>query len=90
MKSALPQRTDPTGAHSPLERQNITESTSRTRSRTSQFRAAAALKTRAPSKCTRRPWEWARWATAAVYSAVSGAPSQRLWVFSRQTRRLRG
>ena len=41
---------DPTGAHSPLDKQNITESKGRASSATSRFIAVAALNMRAPSR----------------------------------------
>ena len=43
---------DPTGAPSPFDKQNITESAGPARSRTGRFRWQAALKMRAPSMCT--------------------------------------
>src|SRR5215470_14983386 len=64
--SREPHTREPTGAASPLERQKVMESTERAKSATGRSRATAALKMRAPSRCTATPWAWAAAATAAV------------------------
>ena len=48
----MPSNIDPTGAPSPFDKQNITESTGRARSATVSPSAVAALKMRAPSRWT--------------------------------------
>jgi hypothetical protein len=55
MRSFGPARIDPAGAPSPFERQNISVSAEAAISRTGIPSAAAALKIRAPSMCTRTP-----------------------------------
>ncbi len=50
MNSFEPANIEPTGALRPLERQNITESTSLARKTGLIFKAIAALNIRAPSK----------------------------------------
>jgi len=47
------------GAASPLETQNVTESASAAKSRAGRLSATAALKRRAPSRCTGTPAPWA-------------------------------
>src|SRR5262245_23521714 len=88
--SREPQTRDPTGAASPLERQKVMESTGRAKSATGRPRATAALKMRAPSRCTATPWAWAAAATGPISSGVQHEPPCRLWVFSRQTRPVAG
>src|SRR5262245_41324946 len=72
--SGRPQITEPTGAPRPFERQNVTVSTSRVKSRASRRRATAALKRRAPSRWTGTPAPWATAATAAISSGVQQVP----------------
>ena len=50
MNSREPQRIDPTGAQSPLLRQNVTESTCSQSSAGARASATAALNSRAPSR----------------------------------------
>src|SRR6266850_1359484 len=85
MNSAEPQITEPTGADSPFDTQNVTESTGRAKSAAGRFRATAALNSRAPSRCTGTPASWATAATAAISSGVQQVPPWRLCVFSMQT-----
>ena len=86
MNSAGPQTTEPTGAPRPFETQKVTESTSRAKSRAGRPSATAALKSRAPSRCTGTAAPWATAATAAISSGVQHVPPCRLWVFSTHTR----
>ena len=77
-----PQSTDPTGAASPLDRQNMTVSAGAASSRGAVPSATAAFQMRAPSMCTRSPPDCAI-AQRAVISAVSiGAPDNAMYVFS--------
>ena len=55
MKAREPTSIEPTGAPSPFEKQNITESKPWVSSFTGTPKATAALKIRAPSKCTGMP-----------------------------------
>src|SRR5260370_12279448 len=55
MNAFVPAITDPTGAPSPFDKQNITESTFRVITATWSPSAVAALKIRAPSRCTFNP-----------------------------------
>ena len=59
MYSLLPTSIEPTGAHRPLDRQNMTESAQAAISLTSTPKAVAALKMRAPSMWTGRPSSFA-------------------------------
>ena len=54
-RAALPQSSDPTGAPSPFERQNITVSHSATSAAGATPSAIAAFQIRAPSQCTGEP-----------------------------------
>ena len=83
--AALPQITEPTGAPSPLETQKVTESTGRVKSAAGRPRATAALKRRAPSRCTGTPASWATRTSAAISSGVQQVPPCRLCVFSMAT-----
>src|SRR5438876_4639217 len=74
MNSAEPQITEPTGAASPLDTQKVTESTWRVKSPAGRLSATAALKSRAPSRCTGTPASWATAATAAISSGVQQVP----------------
>ena len=69
---AEPHNTDPTGAHNPLLRQNVTESTWWVNAAASTFWATAALNSRAPSMCSARPCRRATAAMDARYSGGSG------------------
>src|ERR1051325_7081695 len=86
IKSREPHTTEPTGAESPFDTQNVTESTWRVKSEAGRFSAIAALKSRAPSRCTGTFAACATLATAAVSSGVMQVPPWPLCVFSRQTR----
>ena len=83
--SAGPASSDPTGAHSPLDRQDITVVARRgQRGRPRTPVATSALKSRAPSRCTRhRP---GRATTADSAPEGQGTPPAAMWVFSTQTR----
>ena len=85
MNSADPTSTDPTGQLSDFDRQKLASSTSLVSSATGTSSDTAALKMRAPSRCTGTPAAWAASDTARVSSGVKTPPLQRLWVFSRQT-----
>ena len=85
MKSREPHTTEPTGAPSPFDTQNVTESTWRAKSLADRRSATAALKSRAPSRWTGTPAPWATAATASISSGVQQVPPCRLCVFSRQT-----
>ncbi len=74
MSSPEPQITEPTGAARPFETQNVTESTSRTKSRAGRLSATAALKSRAPSMCTGTDASWATAAMALISSGVQHVP----------------
>ena len=78
MNSAEPASIDPTGALSPFDRQNITESTGMVRSRTSALSPIAALKMRAPSRCTGNPASWATAQSACVCAGLRQVPPLRL------------
>src|SRR5215468_3739819 len=67
--SREPHTREPTGAASPLERQKVMESTGRAKSATGRPRATAALKMRAPSRCTATPWACAAVAVVRVLQA---------------------
>ena len=84
--SGPPQTTEPTGAPRPLETQKVTESAWRANSLAGRPSATAALKSRAPSRCTGTPAPCATSATAAISSGVQHVPPWRLCVFSTQTR----
>src|SRR4029450_392853 len=73
MTSREPQISEPTGAPRPFDRQKVTESTWRVNSSAGRLRATAALKIRAPSRCTGTPAAWAASATAAISSGVAQA-----------------
>ena len=60
---------EPTGAASPFETQNMTESTWAAIWLAGTPREMAALKRRAPSRCTGMPW---RRAMAAIWARLSG------------------
>src|SRR3990172_1678512 len=90
MKSALPASSEPTGAESPLETQKQTESASAASTEAGTPRYTAALKSRAPSRCTAIPRRCAKLHNSSVRSGASTVPQALLWVFSRQSRALRG
>ncbi len=85
MNARVPATRDPTGADSPFDRHTDTESTDLVSSRTSTPSATAALKTRAPSRCTANPASCAAAATASIWAGVSTVPPAALCVFSRHT-----
>ena len=68
INSAGPQINDPIGAPRPFETQNIIVSTWRVHAETSTPAAAAALKIRAPSRCSGTP---ASEATARTFASSS-------------------
>ncbi|NTV81718.1 MAG: SDR family oxidoreductase, partial [Candidatus Aminicenantes bacterium] len=76
---------EPTGADSPLDRQNCRESTSSAKALTGTPEATLALKIRAPSRWTFRPCSSAIARMALKFASGMTAPPQLLWVFSRQT-----
>ena len=88
--SREPQTREPTGAARPLDRQKVIESTGRAKSATGRPSATAALKMRAPSRCTGTLWARAAAATSEISSGVQQVPPWRLCVFSRQTRPVAG
>ena len=75
---------EPTGAESPLDRQNCKESTCFANSLTGTPEATLALKIRAPSRWTLSPFSSAIFLMALKLSSGTTAPPQLLWVFSRQ------
>ena len=68
--SRLPVTTDPTGAESPLERQNVTESATDASSDGGTPSATEALKIRAPSMCTAMPFARATSTSGRICSTV--------------------
>ena len=82
MNSADPHKTEPTGAHNPFDKQNMTESADSANFTAVVLKAIAALKIRAPSTCNFIPKSWARSPTECIYSTESGMPPQAFWVFS--------
>ena len=80
--AAVPQRTEPTGAARPFERQNMSVSTGAHRSRGVSPVARAAFQMRAPSQCTASPCWWAASATAATAAAGQGRPLAGMCGFS--------
>src|ERR1035437_3195927 len=85
INSALPTSSDPTGAPSPLERQNMTVSALAVSCATGMPRATEALKTRAPSRCTGRPAACTWSQTSSKMSSGVMVPPAMLCVFSRET-----
>jgi hypothetical protein len=83
---AVPQTSDPIGAPSPFETQNISVSTSAAYSATSTPEAALALKIRAPSRWTATPASSATFRMARKSSTSITVPPAWPLVFSRQTR----
>gem|GEM_PF-5808693 len=77
-----PASIDPTGAHSPLDRQNITESTWAAMAAAGAPSEAAALKSLAPSRWTGRPFARARAEISFIYERGMTLPEE--WAFSRQ------
>ena len=90
INSLLPQSTEPMGALKPLDKQKPTESAPRVSSTAGIPNATAALKIRAPSRWTFRPWRCANCTALSIYSGVRTAPPQRFCVFSRQSRVVSG
>ncbi len=82
MNACDPTTIDPTGADSPFDRQNITESNGSTTSATGTPSASAALNTRAPSRCTGRPISCAPAAISRDASSDSTVPPAMLCEFS--------
>ena len=76
----------PTGAHRPFERQKLTVSKPRVSVATSVFSAAAALKTRAPSRWMGRPRSCAPAASSPMTCSGVTVPPAMLCVFSIHTR----
>ena len=76
INSLLPARIEPTGAHNPFERQNITESKCFVISLTSIFKAVEALNTLAPSRWKWRLCSMAIALTCIMYSTGRTAPPQ--------------
>ena len=83
--SREPATIDPTGAPSPFDRQNMTESTLRVISATFSPSAVAALKMRAPSRCTFRPASCASIADFVHLRRRVHRAAGHVVVFSRQT-----
>ena len=89
-KSLEPHSSEPTGAQSPLEMQNMTESKGAASAFASTPSAAAALKMRAPSRWEARPRRFAISPSASPCATVMTVPPARLCVFSAQSRVVRG
>ncbi|GBE23591.1 hypothetical protein BMS3Bbin01_02976 [bacterium BMS3Bbin01] len=87
MRSSEPQSTDPTGAPSPLEKQNITVSASAAIVAASTPSASAALKILAPSRYTGMARRLAAAVVARIISSAMTVPPVDVSGFS-QTRRL--
>ena len=85
MNAFDPATSEPTGAPNPFERQNITESTFFAITATWSPSAVAALKIRAPSKCTLSPSLCASSQISFRRSVGYTVPPAMLLVFSRQT-----
>src|SRR4051812_2795846 len=81
--SAGPHNSEPTGAPSPFERQNITVSAPPMSALGAVPVAMAAFQMRAPSTCTRNPRSCARSTSVRISSAPVGAPDITMYEFSR-------
>jgi hypothetical protein len=81
-RAASPHTREPTGAPSPFERQNATVSAQAAISAGSTPDAQAALNSRAPSRCTRRPRSRAAVLTRCSWANGHTLPPDVLWVFS--------
>ena len=86
MNSREPASMDPTGAPSAFDRQNITESNLRVMSATERPSAVAALKIRAPSRCTGIPAACARSQMSSATSSGYTVPPCMLCVLSSSIR----
>ena len=85
MASAGPARTEPTGAHRPLERHDITVVTGAAKRAASTPVATSALKSRAPSMWRGMPPAAAAATTASSASRLHGVPPEGMWVCSTHT-----
>ena len=82
IRSAKPTSIDPTGAPRPFDRQNITVSNPRVSVFTSTPSATAALKMRAPSRCSGNLWAFAPLQISSKTSTRVHTPPARFAVFS--------
>jgi len=80
--AAGPHNSEPTGAPSPFDRQNMTVSTGATRSRGAVPSAMAAFQMRAPSIWTGNPPDRAMSHSVTISGASIGAPDSAMYVFS--------
>ena len=90
MTSDGPASTEPTGAHSPLERQHITVVTVAAYWAAVVPVATSACQRRAPSMCTATPDCDAKAETCRSSARGQGAPLAGMWVFSTHNRVTRG
>jgi len=90
MSEAEPHTIDPTGAPSPFEKQNATLSKGSDQSAAETPLATTAFHSRAPSRCVTRPSSRAAAVASFIRSNGKTRPPETLWVFSKQTRRVRG
>ena len=82
MTSLGPQSTDPIGAPSPFDRQNMSVSAGAASSAGLTPSATAAFQMRAPSTCTASPASRAGFVTASTSARDSGRPLAGMCVFS--------
>ena len=87
MELSDPHSIEPTGAPSPLLRQNCTVSATAAKADSGTPAATDAFTSRAPSRCTDRPWRRASAAISASSSTPATRPPAIMNVFSRQSSR---
>ena len=86
--SREPHTSEPTGAPSPLERQNVTVSKGSAQTAAGVPVATTAFHRRAPSRCSASPCCFAACATSLSWSSGNTRPPARLCVFSTETIRV--